>query len=64
MPIGQVMFVSREDVALRECSDEELAALKRSQEEFAREKSAVEVTTSYGVPYSPHYLRQSRSPKP
>jgi hypothetical protein len=24
---GQVMFVSREEVALRECSDDELAAL-------------------------------------
>ena len=64
MPIGQVVFVSREEIALRDCNDEELAALRQSQEEFSREKTSAEVTTSYGVPYSPHYLRQSRSPKP
>jgi len=64
MPIGQVFFVPREGVALRDCNEEELSALRRSQEEFSREKAAVEVTTSYGVPYSPHYLRQSRSSRP
>jgi hypothetical protein len=63
MPIGQVFFVPREMVALRDCTDEELAGLRRSQEEFSREKASVEVSTPYGVPYSPHYLRQSRSTK-
>jgi hypothetical protein len=63
MPIGQVFFVPREEITLRDCDDTELAALRQSQEEFSRQKAAVEVTTSYGVPYSPHYLRQSRAPK-
>jgi hypothetical protein len=63
MPIGQVVFVPREEITLRDCSEEELAAIRRSREEFSREKAALKVTTAYGVSYSPHYLRQSRSPK-
>jgi hypothetical protein len=63
MPIGQVFFVPREEIALRDCTEEELAALRQSQETFSREKTSVEVTTSYGIPYSPHYLRKSRSAK-
>jgi hypothetical protein len=63
LAIGQVFFVPREEVSLRTCDDQELAALRRSQEEFSREKAAVKVMTSYGVPYSPHYLRTSRSTK-
>src|SRR6202166_2572007 len=64
MPIGQVVFVPREEITLRDCSEEELAAIRRSREVFSREKAALKVTTSYGVSYSPHYLRQSRSTKP
>jgi hypothetical protein len=60
MPIGQAFFVPREQISLRDCSEEEVAAIRRSQEEFSREKASVELTTSYGVPYSPHYLRKSR----
>jgi hypothetical protein len=63
MPIGQVFFVPREEITLRDCTEEELAAMKTADEEFSRAKAAAEVTTPYGVPYSPHYLRQSRSPK-
>jgi hypothetical protein len=63
MPIGQVFFVPREEITLRDCTDEELAAIRTSEEEFTRGKAAAEVTTPYGVPYSPHYLRQSRAPK-
>jgi hypothetical protein len=63
MPIGQVFFVPREEVTLRECTDDELTAIRQSQQEFARGKAEVEVTTPYGVPYSPHYLRQSRGSK-
>src|SRR5438552_4174357 len=64
MPIGQVFFVPREEVALRDCTDEEVEALLHSAEKFAREKAASKLTTPYGLQYSPHYLRQSRSPKP
>jgi hypothetical protein len=63
LAIGQVFFVPREEVSLRTCDDEELAVLRRSQEEFSRQKAAVKVMTSYGVPYSPHYHRTSRSTK-
>jgi hypothetical protein len=63
MPIGQVFFVPREEVSLRNCTDEELAAIERSRTEFSREKAAIRLTTPYGMEYSPHYLRQSRSPK-
>jgi SEC-C motif len=60
MPIGQVLFVPREPITLRDCTETELAAIHRSREEFARAKASAEITTSYGLPYSPHYLRQSR----
>jgi hypothetical protein len=61
MPIGQAFFVPREQVTLRDCTADEVAAIRRSQEEFSREKASVELTTSYGIPYSPAYLRRSRS---
>jgi hypothetical protein len=63
MPIGQVFFVPREDVALRDCTEEEIAALTDAAEKFWRDKAAVKLTTPYGLQYSPHYLRQSRGSK-
>ena len=63
IPIGQVCFVPREDVTLRDCTPEELAAIKQSKEEFFHEKAASKQTTGYGLEYSPHYLRKSRSQK-
>ena len=63
LPLGQVFFVPREEIGLQDCSEEELADVRRSQAEFSREKAAVKATTPYGVPYSPHYLRKSRSTK-
>src|SRR5580765_1062029 len=62
MPIGQVFFVPREEVTLRDCTAEEVQALTESAEKFSRDKAAATMTTSYGLSYSPHYLRQSRSP--
>ena len=61
VPIGQVFFVPRDEILLRDCTEDELAAIDRSMDEFAREKSALTLKTSYGMPYSPHYLRKSRS---
>ena len=61
MPIGQVLFVPREEVTLRECTSEELDAITASQREFHRHKSAAAQKTSYGLTYSPHYLRESRA---
>jgi hypothetical protein len=63
MPIGQVFFVPREEISLRDCSEEEVQALKESAEKFQRDKAAFKLTTAYGLQYSPHYLKQSRAPK-
>ena len=63
MPIGQVFFVPREEISLRDCTEEEVQAINQSAETFSREKAALKLTTAYGLAYSPHYLRQSRSPK-
>jgi hypothetical protein len=60
-PIGQVFFVPREEITLRDCTAAELEAMSRADEEFNRGKAAAQVTTPYGIPYSPHYLKQSRS---
>lgn len=64
MPIGQVFFVPREEITMRDCTEEELAAIHRAREEFFREKAASKIMTPYGLQYSTHYLRQSRSQKP
>ena len=61
MPIGQVFFAPREVITLRECTEDELTAMKHADEEFSRGKAANQVTTPYGIPYSPHYLKESRA---
>ena len=63
IPIGQVCFVPREEVTLRDGTPEELAAFAQTKEQFFREKAALKQTTGYGLEYSPHYLRQSRTQK-
>jgi hypothetical protein len=60
LPIGQVVFVPREDVVLRDGSDEERAAFHATMDEFSAGKAASRQTTPYGLPVSPHYLRRSR----
>ena len=64
LPIGQVLFIPREEVAFRDCTEAEIAAIRQSATEFSRDKAAARITTPYGMPYSPHYLKQSRAPKP
>jgi hypothetical protein len=59
-PIGQVFFVPREAITMRPCTSEELSAIEESRQEFNRQKAATVQKTSYGLAYSPHYLRQSR----
>jgi hypothetical protein len=61
MPIGQVFFVPREEIGLIECTAEELAEMRAADEEFGRAKAAAQVVTPYGLPYSPHYLKESRA---
>ena len=65
MPIGQVFFVPREEITLRDCTERGIGGhAAKSDDEFGTAKAAAQVTTPYGIPYSPHYLRQSRAPKP
>jgi hypothetical protein len=61
LPIGQVVFVPREEVTMRDCTPEELAAIRQSQRDFAQHKVSATQRTPYGLTYSPHYLRQSRA---
>ena len=61
IPIGQVFFVPREEISIRQCTSEELKTIEASREEFNRHKAAATQQTSYGLSYSPHYLRQSRA---
>ena len=63
IPIGQVFFVSREEVTMRQCSGEEIKALEASRQQFNQHKAAAVQKTAYGLSYSPHYLRQSRAQK-
>jgi hypothetical protein len=60
LPIGQVLFVPREEITLRDGTEEEMVARRRSSEAFFREKVGVKLKTAYGLEYSPHYLRTSR----
>ena len=63
MPIGQVVFVPREEITFRDCTESEAAAIQAASEEFFRAKAAHKVTTPYGLQYSPEYLRRSREQK-
>jgi hypothetical protein len=60
LPIGQVFFVPREEVTLRDGTQAEVAARLQASETFYNEKSASKVKTPYGLEYSPHYHRTSR----
>ena len=63
IPIGQVLFVPREEVNLHACTADELKAFEELKLAFGKKKAASVQTTSYGLAYSPQYLRQSREPK-
>ena len=63
IPIGQVFFVSREPITMRQCTEAELKTIEESRQEFNRHKAEATQKTSYGLSFSPHYLRQSRAQK-
>jgi hypothetical protein len=60
IPIGQVMFVPREEVTFRDGTEQEIAERHKASQAFYNEKSQTKVKTSYGLEYSPHYQRTSR----
>ena len=63
IPIGQALFVPREDVNLLDATPADLQDFEERRQEFAKKKAATVQTTSYGLSYSPQYLRQSREQK-
>ncbi len=60
LPIGQVVFVPREEITFRNGTEEEVAVRHRLSQAFCDEKARTKVKTPYGVEYSPHYQRTSR----
>lgn len=64
VPIGQVIFVPREEVTMQDCTAEEVEALARTRHQFSQHKAEAAQTTPFGLSYSPHYLRQSRAQRP
>ena len=52
LPIGQVLFVPREEIVLRDGTEEQIAARRLSSETFFREKAGARVKTAYGMEYS------------
>jgi hypothetical protein len=60
MPVGQVIFVPREEITFRSGTEEEIAARQRFNQAFCDEKAKTKVKTPYGMEYSPHYQRASR----
>jgi hypothetical protein len=63
LPIGQVMFVPRDEITFRDGTDEEIKARHEASRAFYHEKAQTKVKTPYGLEYSPHYLRTSRQRK-
>jgi hypothetical protein len=63
LPIGQVFFVPREEVTQRDATPDEIAEIEKAAEQFQKDKAATKITTPYGMPYSPQYLKQSRQDK-
>jgi hypothetical protein len=63
LPIGQVLFVPRDEITFRDCTEAEIQAIQQSQQEFTHHKAETAQQTSYGLTYSPHYLRKSREQK-
>ena len=57
------LFVPREEITVQECTDAEIAILREAKANFFREKATHRVTTPHGLPYSPHYLRESKARK-
>jgi hypothetical protein len=57
-PIGQVFFVPREEVTLRDGTQEELAEFSRERDAYDREKAADQLTAPYGIRYSPLYQKR------
>jgi len=63
MPIGQVIFVPREEITFRDGTEEQIAARHQTAQAFYDEKAKLKVKTAFGLEYSPHYQNTSRQKK-
>ena len=63
MPIGQVIFVPREEITFRDGTEEEIVARHQSAQTFYEEKARMKSKTPYGLEYSLHYQSTSRQKK-
>jgi hypothetical protein len=61
-PVGQVFFIPREEVRLADGSTAAVEAFRNNQRQYWQEKSADRLVAPYGLAYSPHYRKVSRSP--
>jgi hypothetical protein len=57
IPIGQVFFVPREEITLREATSEDVAHFNRERELFDQRKASDQLTAPYGLRYSPLYQK-------
>jgi hypothetical protein len=57
-PIGQVYFVPRDEISLREATREELAEFSRERDSFDEQKANDQLTAPYGLRYSPLYQKR------
>jgi hypothetical protein len=60
LPIGQVIFVPREEITFRDGTEQEIAERRQSSQAFYDEKASMKIKTPYGMEYSPLYQRTSR----
>lgn len=60
-PVGQVFFLPRDAVKLREASAADVEAFRRAQQTYWREKAGDTLVAPYGIAYSPHYRKASRN---
>jgi len=60
LPIGQVHFVPRQELELRDLTSEEISELRDAKRDFLAEKAQLRRTTPQGLEFSPLYARRSR----
>ena len=63
MPIGQVFFVPREEMSMRDCTGDEVKKIHQSMKEFVEHKAKETQETPLGLTYSPYYVRHTKGSK-
>jgi hypothetical protein len=63
MPVGQVFFVPREEMSMRDCTENEVKKIHQSISEFIENKAKENQETPLGLTYSPYYVHHSEGSK-